>query len=140
VRNEVCTRLSTSSAAISKKGLERVDTTQQDADATVIGAITSRRVDNAMLKADDYKLNGDGTVNYSLTALNARRVEAGLPPIFIYDKQIAGERLTPDNKIAFVTATVGGTQWGDTAEALLLLGSNVLEASCTEVPAIASRP
>lgn len=135
---DIGTPWSTTTADVIEKELEWVNTTQQDADAPVVAQITSRRVVNAMLKADDYKVNGDGTVNYSITALNATRQAAGLPPVFIYEKSIAGERLIPDNLVILVTATVGETQWGDTAEALRLLGSNVLEDQGTEVPAIAS--
>src|SRR5690606_2623019 len=54
--SDVGTPWSTTSADIIEQELEWVATTQQDADAPVIGAITSRRVVNAMLKADDYKL------------------------------------------------------------------------------------
>lgn len=111
---------------------------QQDADAPVVAAITSQRVLNAMMKQDVYKTPTALIVNRSRAAFNAMRVEAGLPPIYVYDKAIAGERLTPDGKIAYVTASVGETQWGDTAEALELFGSNAIDEQSVDQPAIAS--
>ena len=118
--------------------LSWVQTTQQDADAPVVGMITSRAVVNTMMKADQYRVNGDGSINYSLAAFNAIRAAAGLPPVSIYDKTLEGSRLTPENKIALVTGTVGETQWGDTAEALRLFGSNAIDSQSTDAPAIAA--
>lgn len=118
--------------------LSWVQTTQQDSEAQVIAMVTSRAVVNTMMAADQYKVNADGTVNYSLSAFNAIRQAAGLPPVMIYDKALGGSRLTPENKIALVTGTVGETQWGDTAEALRLFGSNAIDAQATDAPAIAS--
>lgn len=115
-----------------------VQTVQTDADASVTAMITSRRVVNAMLKSDVYKTPVSNVVNRSLSAMNGLRTEAGLPPVFIYDKEIAGVRLTPDNKIALVTSTVGETQWGDTAEALKLFGSNAIDEQAMDSPAIAA--
>lgn len=135
---DVGTAWSDTTAAMIDAEIGWVRTVEQDADAPVVAMVTSRRVVNAMLAADDYHVNGNLTRNWSLSDMNATRQAAGLPPVAIYDKTIAGTRLTPDNKIALVTSTVGETQWGDTAEALRLLGSNVLEDQGTDVPAIAS--
>lgn len=110
----------------------------QDADSPVVAAITSQRVLNALMKQDVYRNPTALIVNRSQSAFNAARVEAGLPPIFTYEKSIAGQRLTPDNKIAYVTADVGETQWGDTAMALELFGSNAIDEQNTDQPAIAS--
>lgn len=115
-----------------------VRTVNQDADSPVVAMITSQRVVNAMLKQDVYKTPTANVVNRSMSALNQLRVEAGLPPVFIYDKAFGGTRLTPDNKVAYVTASVGETQWGDTAEAMELFGSNAIDEQSVDTPAIAS--
>ena len=115
-----------------------VQTVEDDADTNVVAMLTSRRVVNTMLKMDVYKTPTSNVVNRSLTAMNALRTEVGLPPVVIYDKSIAGSRITPDNKIALVTSTVGETQWGDTAEALRLFGSNAIDEQSVDSPAIAA--
>lgn len=117
---------------------EWVNKVQQDADAPVVAAVTSQRVLNALMKQEVYRNPTALVVNRSRTAFNAARVEAGLPPIYTYEKAVDGARLTPDNKIAYVTGSVGETQWGDTAEALELFGSNAIDESNVDQPAIAS--
>jgi len=116
--------------------LSWVTQVQQDADAEVVAMITSRRVLNLMMASDVYKTPTANVVNRNIAQFNANRVESGLPPVYVYDKAIGGTRLTPDNKIALVTSTVGESQWGDTAEAFKLLGSNAVEESGVDAPAI----
>lgn len=117
---------------------EWVNKVQQDSDSPVVAAITSQKVLNALMKQDVYRNPSALIVNRSYSAFNAARIEAGLPPITTYDKVLGGQRLTPENKIAYVTADVGETQWGDTAEALELFGSNAIDEQSVDQPAIAS--
>ncbi len=112
----------------------------QDSDETPVATLTSQRVVNAMLAHPSYRLSGgsEAPINYSMAALNATRTAAGLPPVVVYDKVLHGERLTPDNKIAMITETFGETQWGDTADAIELFGSNAIDEETTDAPAIAT--
>lgn len=135
--SDVGTPWSTTSASVIEQELEWVQKTAQDASSPVTAAIASRRVVNALLKTQDYR-NGvvDGQINYSLEAFNATRRAVGLPPVYIYDKAIGGERLTPDNKIVHVTQTVGETQWGITAEGSRYLPAGYFQEYQTEAPGI----
>lgn len=119
--------------------LSWLQTVESDADASVVAMLTSRAVVNAMMKQKVYRFplgESGGMVNRSLEAFNALRVATGLPPVYIYDKAIAGVRITPSDKIAYVTDTVGETQWGTTAEAVSLFGSNAVDEVTTDAPAI----
>lgn len=62
--------------------------------------------------------------------------DSGLPELVVYDGQVGGVRNTPANKIALVTAEVGETQWGLTAEGLELIGSNAVDTAVTAPPAL----
>lgn len=114
-----------------------VEQVQDDAAEAVVAIVVSGRVLRAMLRSAQYIAAAQVTNGFITPAqLNAMRSEYGLPPIVVYDGKVGGVRVTPDNKVALVTRTVGEMQWGDTAEGLELIGSNAVDSATVVQPKI----
>lgn len=109
----------------------------EDSGESPIAMIGSAAVRNALLRSDAY-IGALGTLKTSITIaeFNAVREAYELPPFFVYDEKVAGNRLTPAAKVALVTSTVGETQWGVTAEELELVGSNAVDEISQNTPRI----
>jgi len=108
-------------------------------------AVTSSRVRNAMLAAADYRAAaypgaGTNAPNLSIERLNGVRAEHGLPPLFIYDGRVEVNgsvvRVIADDLFILATGSVGETQFGITAEAISLAGSNAVDFTTTDTPGI----
>lgn len=71
--------------------------------------------------------------------LNAVLAGFGLPPLYVYDVKIEGQRVIPAGKAIFVpdeASILGNTYWGTTATALELLSANQTEMSYQDAPGI----
>lgn len=122
---DIGTLWSDPSAPIFDQERELMAIVEDDSQENVVATVASRRIIQAMLGNDAFKIALGPRP--TITNLNAIRAEYGLPPLFQYDTKLGGVRITPDNRIAMVTATVGETQWGLTAEELELVGSNAVD-------------
>src|SRR5690606_29760752 len=96
--------------------LEWMIRVQDDSGEQVIATIGSTEIRRQLMRSEEY-LTGAGTLRSFLTVteFNELRTAMELPPFVVYDEKVDGSRLTPANKIAMVTASVGETQWGVTA-------------------------
>lgn len=108
-------------------------------------AVTSSRVRNAMLAAPDYRAAaypgaGTSAPSLSIDGLNMVRAAYGLPPLFVYDGRVnvggVNTRVIADDLFILATASVGETQFGITADAIRLAGSNAVDFTTTDAPGI----
>lgn len=114
-----------------------VDKVREDANAEPVATIGSARIRRALMHNAEYATAAGADVGFITVAqFNQVRADMNLPPFVVYDGKVGGVRVTPDDKIAIVTATVGETQWGDTVEALKLLGSKAVESARVTGPKI----
>lgn len=117
--------------------LEWVDKVREDSGEEPIATIGSARIRRALMHNAEYATALGAEVGFITVAqFNQVRADMGLPPFVVYDGKVGGVRVTPDDKIAIVTATVGETQWGDTVEALELIGSKAVESARVVGPKI----
>ena len=117
--------------------LEWVDLVREDANAEPVATIGSAKVRRALMANAAYvAAAGALTGRVTVAQFNQVRADMGLPPFVVYDGKVGGVRVTPDDKIAIVTATVGETQWGDTVEGLQLIGSKAVESASVVAPKI----
>lgn len=109
-------------------------------------AITSLKVRNYLLNNDEYKGAFWGGVadppSLNVDQLAQVRSTYGLPPIVLYDTLIdvdgVSTRPIPENRFILTTdgGAVGETQWGQTAEALELIGSNAVDFTRADAPGL----
>lgn len=119
---------------------------KNDAQAVVTKATTSERVYFELLKSVEYRTafwQRDAAVTPTLNPeqLNQVRASFGLPPLNIYDGFVPNntggvQRVIADDLFILTTDTVGETQWGTTAEALELAGSNAVDFTASDAPGI----
>jgi len=110
---------------------------QEDASEQVVAAVMSSKVARSLLTNTAYVAAAGNLVERVSPAERDRiRAEYNLPPIVICDAKVGGTRVTPEDKIALATATVGEFQWGDTAEGLQLLGAKSVETASVRQPKI----
>lgn len=100
-------------------------------------AVTSSKVARTFLTSPAY-LAASGTTQERLTTaqVNQIRADYGLPTLLIDDDKVGGVRVTPEDKFALATASVGEAQWGDTVEGLKLFGSKAVESVSSHAPKI----
>lgn len=117
--------------------LEWIEQVTADAGEAPVALIGSSLVRRHLLSNPAYAgATGLDLDRVTPATFNALRAEWGLPPFVTYDGAVGGVRNTPATKVALVTASVGETQWGVTAEELELLGSNAVEAASVQQPRI----
>jgi len=115
-----------------------------DARTPVSKMLTSERVRNYLLRNNQYRgffWPGVSTPP-TLTPgqLNEVRGQFSLPPIEVYEGEVptdsATTRVIADDKVVLVTDNVGETQWGITAEARELVGSNAVDFTQEMAPGL----
>ncbi len=117
--------------------LNWIEKVQEDSGETVTALVTSSKVARQLLTNGQYVNVVGATVDRVTPAQVTQIREAfNLPPIVICDAKVGGTRVTPDDKVALVTSTVGEFQWGDTVEGLELLGSKAVESASVHAPKI----
>lgn len=117
--------------------LNWIEQVQDDSGETVTALVTSTRVARRLLTNGQYVQAAGALVSrVSPAQFNEIRQAFNLPPIVICDAKVGGTRVTPDDKVALVTSTVGEFQWGDTVEGLELLGSKAVESAAVHAPKI----
>ena len=77
----------------------------------------------------------------NLDQLNVVRAQFGLPTLNVYEGFVPDDagnevRVIADNRYILTTDNVGETQWGTTAEALELVGSNSVDFTSKQAPGI----
>lgn len=103
----------------------------------VVATIGSAKILRQLLSNPVYvEASGLAADRITPATLNAIRSEWGLPEFVVNDDEIAGARVTPEDKVALVTKSVGETQWGVTAEELELFGSNAVDSATKHQPRI----
>lgn len=116
-----------------------------DAGRPAIASIASSTVIGYLLKNDEYRSaywggNATAQPNLSLAQLNQVRADRGLPPLVEYDHQLSvggvSTRLIPVDRLIMVTADLGETQFGITAESLELVGSNAVDFTRADAPGL----
>lgn len=114
-----------------------VDLVQDDAQENVTAVVMSSKVYRTFAKNGAY-VNAVSTQldRITLAQVNEIRAAYNLPPIVICDAKVGGVRVTPVNKIALVTGSVGEFQWGDTLEGIKLFGSKAVESVQAFTPKI----
>lgn len=113
------------------------DKVREDSGAEPVATIGSARIRRVLMHNAEYATAVGTEVGFITVAqFDQVRADMALPPFVVYDGKVGGVRTTPDDKIAIVTATVGETQWGDTVEALELLGSRAVESANVTGPKI----
>jgi hypothetical protein len=114
--------------------IERV---QEASGETVVALVTSSKVARSLQTNAAY-VQASGTVASRITPAEVRSVREAydLPPLVICDAKVGGVRVTPVDKVALVTSTVGEFQWGDTVEGLELIGSKAVEEAFETNPKI----
>lgn len=111
-----------------------------------VAATTSERVQGYLLASAEYRnafwQRGADSPTLNPEQLNQVRASNGLPPLNIYEGEVPTDaatgtvRVIEDDKFILTTATVGESQWGITAEARQLVGSNAVDFNQTQAPGI----
>lgn len=120
---------------------------RQDALARPTLATTSEAVLDVLAKSEQYRVafwqrDEAFSPTLSLDQVNQVRAANGLPPLNIYDGEVpnaagtGSQRVLAENLFILTTDTVGETQWGTTAEALELVGSNAVDFSAKDAPGL----
>lgn len=109
---------------------------QDDSGENVAGIILSKRIWNVLLASAGVPLVPGGPTVITPAGLRELFGSYDLPVPTVYDGKVGGVRNTPDTKVALVTASVGETQWGVTAEELELLGTNAVDSVTAYQPRI----
>lgn len=108
-------------------------------------ALTSTRIVNYLFANAEYRTayyagvagTLPGRIPPGLANLNAVRSSWSLPPIVPYDVSIDGTKVIADNKFILIPGrNVGETQFGTTAESLILSGGSNPRITRTEAPGI----
>ena len=123
-----------------------VQKVEDDAQVVVTRTTMSRRVFNQLLKSDEYRVAFFGAAAATVPTLNPQQLNSvresfNLPPINLYDGKVPDnsggvQRVIADDLVILTTANVGETQWGLTAEALKLAGSNAVDFTAKDAPGI----
>lgn len=114
-----------------------IEQVQDETGETVTALVTSSKVARILWSNPQYVAAAGATVDrVSPREFNEIRAAFNLPPIVVCDAKVGGVRVTPDDKVALVTASVGEFQWGDTVEARELFGSNAVDAVSAHAPKI----
>ena len=74
-----------------------------------------------------------------LDVVNSVLARFTLPPLYVYDTKVGGQRIIPQGKAIFVPdepSVLGNTYWGTTATALELIGANQTEMTYQDAPGI----
>lgn len=115
-----------------------------DARTPVTKATTSERIRNALLRNDQYRgFFWPGVTNPPTlipNQLDQVRAQFSLPPLELSDDEIPTDtgtaRVIADDKFILTTANVGESQWGVTAEARELVGSNSVDFTQEQAPGL----
>ena len=110
-------------------------------------ATTSEAVLDVLAKSEQYRVafwqrDEAFSPTLSLEQVNQVRAANGLPPLNIYDGEVpnaagtGSQRVLAENLFILTTDTVGETQWGTTAEALELVGSNAVDFAAKDAPGL----
>lgn len=117
----------------------RTDARRRPATATTSERVLGYLVANAEYRNAYWQRGGDSpTLN--LEQLNQVRASNGLAPLNVYEGEVPTdtgvERVIADDLFILTTDTVGESQWGITAEARELVGSNAVDFNQTQAPGI----
>lgn len=114
-----------------------IEKVQDDAQENVTAVVMSSKVFRTFSQSPAYVKAISTTLDrITLAQVNEVRAAFNLPPVVICDAKVGGVRVTPVNKIALVTASVGEFQWGDTIEGIKLFGSKAVESAQAFAPKI----
>jgi hypothetical protein len=118
---------------------------KDDSGEAPVASIASSTVIGYLLKNAEYRSaywggNAAAQPNLNRAQVNQLRVDNGLPPLVEYDHQLSvggvSTRVIPIDRIILVTADLGETQFGITAEALELVGSNAVDFTREDAPGL----
>ena len=120
---------------------------RQDSLVRPTRATTSEAVLDVLAKSEQYRVafwqrDEAFSPTLSLEQVNQVRAANGLPPLNIYDGEVpnaagtGSQRVLAENLFILTTDTVGETQWGTTAEALELVGSNAVDFAAKDAPGL----
>lgn len=124
-----------------------IKTVRKDAQARPSRATTSESIvdilaRNAQYRSFFWQRDEAESPTLSVEQVNQVRASNGLPPINVYDGEVptnvgtGTKRVLAENLFILTTDGVGETQWGTTAEALELVGSNAVDFSAKDAPGL----
>lgn len=134
-------------APIVEQEIAYVEVVTTDAEVAPTRATVSRRIQFAMLRNEQYRsyfwqrTDSDPGPTLNPVQLNQVREAFGLPALNVYDGVVPDNaggsvRVIADNLYILTTDTVGESQWGTTAEALTLVGSNAVDFTRKDAPGL----
>lgn len=119
---------------------------RSDAQRRPVAATTSERVQGFLLANAEYRnafwQRGADSPTLNPEQLNQVRASNGLAPLNVYEGEVptedatGTERVISDDLFILTTDNVGESQWGITAEARELVGSNAVDFNQTQAPGI----